>query len=229
MKASELFELPESLLPFQKNFSPEASPWKWVPDIKTALLEFDFKETAPPEHVPPEVHIKGNVHIHPSVKLPPYCVIEGPVYIGPETEIRPGAYLRGNVIVGKGCVIGNSSEYKNCLLMDCVETAHFNYVGDSILGNGAHLGAGVILANLRLHRDEIHIATAEGKIPTALIKFGALIGDSAEVGCNTVIQPGSILGKRSLVYPAIAFNRGYLPKNEISKTGNIGEERFKRS
>ena len=165
--------------------------------------------------MPPGVHLEGKVHIHPTVKLPPYCVIEGPVYIGPETQIHPGAYLRGNVIVGRGCVLGNSSEYKNCILMDAVQTAHFNYVGDSILGSGAHLGAGVVLANLRLQRDEILIATAEGKIPTGLKKLGALFGEKAEVGCNAVLQPGTILGKRSLVYPAIAFG-GCLPENSIA-------------
>ncbi len=215
VKASELFKLPGSLLSFQKYFSPRALPWKWVPAIETALLDFDFTDAALPEHVPTGVHIEGNVHIHPSVKLPPYCVIEGPAYIGPETQIRPGAYLRGNVIVGRGCVLGNSSEFKNCLLMDAVETAHFNYIGDSILGNAAHLGAGVILANLRLQRDEVFASVPEGKAPTGLKKLGAILGEKAEVGCNTVLQPGTIMGKRSLVYPAIAFG-GHLPENSIA-------------
>ncbi len=215
MKASELFQLPESL-PFQRYFPSDAPPWEWVSAIQKALGEFDFTEAALPEFMPPGVHIVGKVHIDPSVKIPPCCVIEGPVYIGPETEIRPGAYLRGNVMVGWGCVLGNASEYKNCLLMDDVETAHFNYVGDSVLGNGAHLGAGAILANLRLQRDEVMVSTPKGKMPSGRRKFGALLGDKAEVGCNAVLQPGTILGKRSLVYPAMAFS-GYLPENHLAR------------
>ncbi len=215
MKASELFKLPESL-PFRNFFSPDASPWEWVSAIQSALEDFDFASALRPKLVPPNVFIGGPVYLHPGVKLPPFCVIEGPAYIGAETKIRPGAYLRGNVIVGRNCVLGNSSEYKNCLLMDDVETAHFNYVGDSILGNGAHLGAGAVLANLRLQRDEVRVATADGKIPTGRKKLGAMLGEGAEVGCNAVLQPGTILGKRSLVYPAMAFG-GFLPEHCIAR------------
>ena len=215
MKASELFQLPESL-PFQSFFTPDSPPWQWVAAIQNALRDFDFSKAAQPAQIPPGVCIRGFAYIHPTVKLPPYCVIEGPVYIGPETEIRPGAYLRGNVIAGKGCVLGNGSEYKNCLLLDDVETAHFNYVGDSVLGNGAHLGAGVVLANLRLRRDIVQASIPEGNVSTGRKKLGAILGDKAEVGCNAVLQPGTILGKHSLVYPAIAFG-GYLPENHVAR------------
>src|SRR5690606_24931956 len=108
----------------------------------------------------------------PTVKLPSFGTIEGPAWIGPECELRPGVYVRGNVIAGKGCLMGNSCEYKNALLLDKVETAHFNYVGDTILGNKAHLGAGVICANLKLLRDEVCACTPDGRIPTGLRKLG---------------------------------------------------------
>ena len=162
------------------------------------------------------MHVTGSVFIHATVKLPAYATIIGPAWIGPETEIRPGAFIRGNVIVGSGCVLGNSCEFKNCLLMDGVQVPHFSYVGDSILGNGAHLGAGVILSNLRLDQQPVTVRSAEATYDTGLRKFGAVLGDKAEVGCNAVLQPGTILGKRALVMPTVAFG-GYLPENTIAR------------
>ena len=157
------------------------------------------------------------------MRLPPYCVISGPAYIGAGTEIRPGAFIRGNVIVGEECVLGTSCEYKNCLLMDGVATPHFNYVGDSILGNGSHLGAGVVLANVRLDHRSVKVYTPEGRVETGLAKFGSLIGDEAEVGCNAVLQPGTVLAKRSLVFPTVAYG-GYLGFEEKARRVRLNRD-----
>jgi NDP-sugar pyrophosphorylase family protein len=213
MKASELFDWPESL-PFSGSFNPDAQPWEWLPKIKEALAGFDFENAAGLDEVPPGVHIEGPVYLHPSVKLPPYCVIQGPAWIGADVEIRPGAFIRGNVIVGAKSVLGNASEYKNCLLMEKVETPHYNYVGDSILGNRAHLGAGAICANLRLARDEVVIRLDDGRHATGLRKVGAFMGDGSEAGCNSVLQPGTILGRRAAVI-SMPFN-GYLAPDKIA-------------
>jgi NDP-sugar pyrophosphorylase family protein len=182
--------------------------------IKPALADFQFPESTLDK--PAGLHISGDVYIHPSVKLPAFGSIKGPVYIGEASELRPGVYIRGNVIAGKGCVLGNSCEFKNCLLLDGVQVPHFSYVGDSILGNGAHLGAGVICSNLRLDQADIPVVLPDGsKQATGLRKLGALLGDGAEVGCNAVLNPGSILGKRALVMPTMAF-RGHLAANTIA-------------
>jgi NDP-sugar pyrophosphorylase family protein len=165
------------------------------------------------------LHVEGALWIHPTVKLPPYATLIGPAYIGAGTEIRPGAFVRGNVIVGERCVLGNACEYKNALLMDHVATPHYNYVGDSVLGNEAHLGAGAICSNFRLDHREVSVRVGEEVYPTGLRKFGAIMGDGAEVGCNAVLNPGTLLGPRALVAPAIAFG-GYLP------TGHIGRPRY---
>ena len=145
------------------------------------------------------------------------AVIKGPAIIGKNCEIRSGAYIRGNVIVGEGCVLGNACEFKNCLLLDGVQVPHFSYVGDSILGNGAHLGAGVICSNLRLDQKNIVVRAAGAVFDTGLRKFGAIVGDRAEVGCNAVLNPGTLLGPRSLVMPAMAFS-GHLPAATIAHT-----------
>lgn len=221
MQASDLFDLP-SHLPFHNFFNPEATPWDWVKAIREALASFDFMVKDAERSLPPGVVIEGDVFLHPTVKLPPYAVIQGPAWIGAHTDIRPGAYIRGNVIVGEGCVLGNSCEYKNCLLMDKVESAHFNYVGDSILGTGAHLGAGVVLANLRLDRGLVPVAWGEGRAVSDLKKLGAMIGEYAEVGCNAVLQPGAIIGKRAIVAPTVAYG-GFLQEETIA----VGSSRVK--
>jgi NDP-sugar pyrophosphorylase family protein len=159
--------------------------------------------------------VEGKVWIHPSVNLPPYATLIGPLWIGAKTEIRPGAFIRGNVIVGEACILGNACEFKNCLLMDRVAASHFNYVGDSILGNGAHLGAGVICSNLRLDQQPIVVRATDASYETGLRKFGAIIGDNAEVGCNAVLNPGTLLGPRALVSPAITVS-GHVPAATIA-------------
>lgn len=213
MKARELFDWPESL-PFGQFFDMDAHPWEWLPRIAEALAAFDFSNSALPPGLAPGVAIEGRVHLDPSVKLPAYCTLIGPCWIGPDVQIRPGAYVRGNVIVGRGSVLGNACEFKNCLLMEKVETPHYNYVGDSILGNKAHLGAGAICANLKLARDEVVIRLEGERFRTGLRKVGAFMGDGAEAGCNSVLQPGTILGRRSAVI-SMPFN-GYLPAGKLA-------------
>jgi NDP-sugar pyrophosphorylase family protein len=214
VKASDFFALPPSLARFAKFFPAGAAPWDWIKQIGTALEAADFG--ASEARIPAGVHIEGRVWLHASVKLPAHATIIGPVYIGAKTDIRPGAFIRGNVIVGEGCVLGNSSEFKNCLLLDGVQAPHFNYVGDSILGNGAHLGAGAICSNLRLDQGEVTVRLPNETVKTGLRKFGAILGDKAEVGCNAVLNPGTLLGPRSLVMPAMAFG-GVLPPATIAR------------
>ncbi len=213
MKASDFFSLPPSLAAFARHFPAELPPWEWLKRIGAALADVTEAPSAPP--CPPGVAIEGRVWIHPSVKLPPTATILGPVWIGAGCEIRPGAFIRGNVIVGESCVLGNACEFKNCLLMDGVQVPHFSYVGDSILGNRAHFGAGVICSNLRLDQQPIVVRAADAVYETGLRKFGAIVGDAAEVGCNAVLNPGTLLGPRSLVTPTLSFS-GVLPPNTIA-------------
>ena len=214
MKASEFFALPPSLARFAPFFPAGAAPWDWIRQIGAALEAAQFG--ALELKIPPGVHVEGRVWLHPSVRLPAQATIIGPAYIGAKTDIRPGAFIRGNVITGEGCVLGNSSEFKNCLLLDKVQAPHFNYVGDSILGNGAHLGAGAICSNLRLDQAEVMVRLADKLVNTGLKKFGAILGDKAEVGCNAVLNPGTLLGPRALVMPAMAFG-GVLAADTIAR------------
>lgn len=215
LTAKDLFDFPD-YLPFGNIFDPNLSPWEWVPLISKALENLDRSHFHYAWEIPDGCSVEGHVYIHPSVKLPPFCFITGPVYIEEGCEIRPGAFIRGNVIAGKNCVLGNSSEFKNCLLLDGVQAPHFNYVGDSILGNRSHLGAGVICSNLRLDQANISVKQEDGtRSDTGLRKLGAIVGDDAEVGCNAVLNPGSILGKRSLVMPSMSF-RGTLQANCVA-------------
>ncbi|MEO6244336.1 MAG: UDP-N-acetylglucosamine diphosphorylase [Opitutaceae bacterium] len=213
MKASEFFTLPASLAPFAPHFSADVEPWEWLKQIGAALGA--VTEPAGAVKCPPGVHVEGKVWLHPTVKLPAYATIIGPVWIGVKCDIRPGAFIRGNVIAGEGCVLGNACEFKNCLLMDGVQVPHFSYVGDSILGNRAHFGAGVICSNLRLDQQPIVVRAEDMTHETGLRKFGAIVGDGAEVGCNVVLNPGTVLGRRALVTPAIAVG-GYIPAATIA-------------
>lgn len=142
--------------------------------------------------------------------------LNGPMIIDSDAEIRHGAFIRGSVVVGKKTVVGNSTELKNCLLCDCVQVPHFNYVGDSVLGAHAHLGAGVITSNVRGDRRDV-VIHAEQDYHTGLRKLGALIGERAEVGCNSVLNPGTVLGRDCMVYPSSCV-RGWVPEKCIFKT-----------
>lgn len=166
--------------------------------------------------------ISGAVFIGPGTIIEQGAMIKGPAWIGENCEIRNGCYIRENVIVGSGCVLGNSTELKNSIIFDEVQVPHFNYVGDSILGYRSHLGAGAIISNVKLDRGEVTIATPEGLVPTGLKKFGAIIGDHAEIGCNSVLNPGSIVGRHSIIYPGTQW-RGVCPENSVVKTKHVTE------
>lgn len=156
------------------------------------------------------------VFAHKTAKICPSAHIFPPAIIGENTEIRPCAYVRGSALIGKSCVVGNSTEIKNSVLFDGVQVPHFNYVGDSVLGYKAHMGAGAITSNVKSDGSQICIKTGQSEIKTGLKKLGAIIGDGAEVGCNSVLNPGTVLGKNSRVYP-LSCVRGAVPANCIYK------------
>jgi acetyltransferase-like isoleucine patch superfamily enzyme len=213
--AADFFAWPPSLARFAPFFAPEAAPWEWLRQIGPALAAAGLEPWSAP--AAPGLRIEGAVWIDSTVTLPHIGTILGPAWIGPGCELRPGVLIRGNVIAGAGCVLGNACEFKNCLLLDGVEVPHFSYVGDSILGNRAHLGAGVVLSNLRLDRQNVVVRPPEGPaIDTGLRKFGAIFGDGAEAGCNAVLNPGTLLGPRALVAPATAVG-GFVPAAHIAR------------
>jgi NDP-sugar pyrophosphorylase family protein len=195
-------------------FADDAPAWEALPRI-AGYLE---SELQPAVHatVSPQAFIGENVFLGDDTVVEPGAYIEGPAIIGRNCQIRHGAYIRANVIVGDDCVVGNSCELKNALLFNYCQVPHFNYVGDSILGHHAHLGAGVVLSNLKSIPGNIIVGQAEDAVDTGLRKFGALVGDRAELGCNSVLNPGSIIGRDSVVYPNTNW-RGVLPANHIVK------------
>lgn len=213
MKASDFFRLPDSLASFAAYFPADVAPWEWLKQIGAALAAQDFSGG---QALPPGIHAEGPIFVHPSAQLPSYATLLGPIWIGPGSKLLPGCFLRGNVIVGARCTVGHNAELKNSLLMDAVQVPHRPYVGDSILGNAAHLGAGAVLSNLRLDQKAITVRLPTGTFDTGLRKFGAILGDAAEVGCNAVLQPGTLLGPRALVMPTMAFG-GYLPAATIAR------------
>ena len=197
-------------------FQPGGAVWDVLSRIASYLAErIDGQQIAGAE-VSPMACIGPKVFLGEGVKVEPFATIKGPAWIGPGTTIRSGAYLRENVITGRNATLGNSSEFKNCLLFDHVEAPHFNYVGDSILGYRAHLGAGVILSNVLLDREHVVVTAGEERFPSGLRKFGAIVGDHTEIGCNAVLSPGSIVGRSCILYPGVQW-RGYLPSNQIVK------------
>jgi NDP-sugar pyrophosphorylase family protein len=199
MIAEEFFDIEEPWR-FSKYFSMDENPGFWIKNINSALLgELKNFENAK-RNIPAGCYVDGNVFIHESVQLPPVCVINGPAYIDAGVVIRPFAYIRQNVIIGKNCLVGNSCELKNSILLENVQVPHFNYIGDSVLGNFVHLGAGVILANLRLDKKEIVVHYRGERIPMGMNKFGAIIGDRSEISCNSVINPGTFLPKHSMIF-----------------------------
>jgi len=169
----------------------------------------------PPKRFP-GASIGERVLIGEGTVVEPGVMIKGPAIIGKNCQIRHNAYIRENVIIGDGCVVGNSSELKNALLFNGAQAPHYNYIGDSILGHKAHLGAGVICSNLKSLPGNVTVEMDGVPFDTGLRKFGALIGDGAEVGCNSVLNPGSILGRGAIIYPGVNW-RGILPANMIAK------------
>ena len=156
-----------------------------------------------------------NVWIARSASVAPTATIMGPCIIGENTEVRPGAFLRGSILVGDGCVVGNSTELKNCILFDGVQVPHYNYVGDSILGHMAHMGAGAITSNVKGDSKNV-VVHGEQHYETGRKKFGAMLGDHAEIGCNSVLNPGTVIGRNTQVYP-LSSVRGAIPANSIVK------------
>src|SRR6266446_1701871 len=160
--------------------------------------------------------ISNHVFIGKGTIVEQGAFLKGPAWIGENCRVRSGCYVRENVIVGHGVVMGNSCEFKNCIIFNEAQIPHFNYVGDSILGYRAHLGAGVILSNVKLDHGEIFVKLTDGNLATGLTKFGAIIGDRTEIGCNTVINPGTVIGRDCIIYPG-ANIRGVIPRAHIVK------------
>jgi len=167
----------------------------------------------------------GNVWVHKTAKISSSAFLGENIIIGANTEIRHCAYIRKDAIVGNGAVVGNSTELKNVILFDGVQVPHYNYVGDSILGYKSHLGAGAITSNVKSDNSPVSVACGDKRIETGLKKFGAVLGDFVEVGCNSVLNPGTIIGAKSNVYP-LSMVRGFIPANSIyKKQGEIAEKR----
>lgn len=170
-------------------------------------------------------HIAENIWIHKTAKIFDSAYIAGPAIIGPRTEVRQCAFIRGNALVGADCVIGNSTELKNVIIFDNVQVPHYNYVGDSILGYKSHMGAGSITSNVKSDKTPVHVKgrSLSGSgfdIDTGLKKFGAMLGDHVEVGCNSVLNPGTVIGKNTSIYP-LSPVRGFVPQDSIYKTGGV--------
>ena len=192
-------------------------PWEAIPLIKEFIISLG--KSLPKESFE---EIKENVWVSKNnVKIYPSAHIDGPAIIDENAEIRHCAFIRGSVIIGKNCVVGNSTELKNVILFNNVQVPHFNYVGDSILGYKSHLGAGAITSNVKSDRSLVTIKHGDIKIDTGLKKFGAIIGDYVEIGCNAVLNPGTIIGRNSSVYPTTMV-RGIIEENTILK--NTGEK-----
>lgn len=187
--------------------------WGALPALKDFILKLQGQLN------PADYQIMGqdqDVYVHRSAKIAPSCVLQGPSIIGPGVELRPNVFIRSTALIEAGATVGFSVEIKNALLLPGATLAHFNYCGDSILGKHAHLGAGAITSNLKSDHSLVTVQSGAEKFPTGLKKFGAIIGDQAEIGCNAVLNPGSLIGPASRVYPLSMF-RGYLPAHHIFK------------
>ncbi|MFL6583950.1 MAG: UDP-N-acetylglucosamine diphosphorylase [Chthoniobacterales bacterium] len=197
-----------------KLFENQRYVWDALKQI-ASYLQFRLKPAVLGELVG-KPFISNHVYIGEGTVVEQGAMLKGPAWIGQNCHIRSGCYVRENVIAGDGVVMGNSCEFKNCILFNGVQVPHFSYVGDSILGARAHLGAGVILSNVKLDHREIHVAATDGDIATGLTKFGAIIGDRTEIGCNAVVNPGAIIGRDCIIYAGANF-RGVLPEASILK------------
>ena len=191
-----------------------AYPWQALDGIKDLILALGpalgdgYEERAP------------QVWVHETAKVAPTACLGAPCIIGPGTEVRHCAFLRGSALVGADCVVGNSVELKNVILFDRVQVPHYNYVGDSILGYGSHMGAGSITSNVKSDKTPVTVKNEGEIIETGRKKFGAILGDLVEVGCNSVLNPGTVIGPRSNVYP-LSCVRGCIPADSIYKTGGV--------
>ena len=189
-------------------------PWEALSGIKQLILSLgehlgdDYKE------------VKPQVWVHKTATVAPTAFLGAPCIIGAGTEVRHCAFVRGSALVGENCVVGNSVELKNVILFDNVQVPHYNYVGDSILGYKSHMGAGSLTSNVKSDKTLVVVKSKDQQIPTGLKKFGAMLGDFVEVGCNSVLNPGTVIGPHSNIYPTSCV-RGVVPANSIWKTGGV--------
>ena len=196
-------------------FDGKTYPWEVLPHIGAYILELGA--TLPAS----EYDKKGdNIWIAKDAKVAPSASITGPCIIGRGAEVRQCAFIRGNAIVGEGAVVGNSTELKNVVLFNKVQVPHYNYVGDSVLGFKAHMGAGSITSNVKSDKTLVTVSADVQKIETGMKKFGAILGDNVEVGCNTVLNPGSVVGRESNIYP-LSMVRGFVPERCIVKHAGV--------
>ena len=212
LKTSGLFDLSHTLAgDYLARFT---YPWQALDGIKELILTLgptlgeDYEERA------------SQVWVHKSAKVFPSAYLGALCIIGPDTEVRHCAFIRGSALVGAGCVVGNSVELKNVILFDNVQTPHYNYVGDSILGYKSHMGAGSITSNVKSDKTPVAVKNEGEAVETGRKKFGAILGDRVEVGCNSVLNPGTVIGKRSNIYP-VSCVRGAVPADSIYKTGGV--------
>lgn len=212
MRVDELFDLTRTR--HTAVFAGCEYAWDALKRLGEYLSDWDWSDCHPPCQA--AYHIGEKVVIGEGTVIEPGAMIQGPAIIGRNCQIRHNAYLRGNVVVGDNCVLGNACEFKHALLFDGCQVPHFNYVGDSIFGFKAHLGAGVKISNVKLVPGNVMVSVNEQIHDTGLRKFGALIGDHAEIGCNAVLNPGSLIGRNAVVYPNTNW-RGVLPANHIVK------------
>lgn len=200
-------------------FEGAVYPWELLPKISGFITELG--KTLSKEQFE---EVKENVWIAKSAKVAPTAFINGPAIIDEDAEVRHCAFIRGNAIVGKGAVVGNSTELKNVILFNKVQVPHYNYVGDSILGFKSHMGAGSITSNVKSDKTLVVVKNGEEKLETGLKKFGAMLGDHVEVGCNSVLNPGTVIGRNSNIYPT-SMVRGCIPAGSIyKKQGEVAEK-----
>ena len=213
IKISELFDLSHTIAAdYLKGFE---YPWEALKGIKDLIIKLG-NSLSPDEYDNPA----ENVWVHKTAKVFPSAYLGAPCIIGPETEVRHCAFIRGSALIGAGCVIGNSVELKNVIIFDSVQTPHYNYVGDSILGYKSHMGAGSITSNVKSDKTNVVIKQGSEHLETGIKKIGAMLGDYVEVGCNSVLNPGTIVGRNCSIYPTSCV-RGVVPAGSIWKTGGV--------
>lgn len=218
MTIKELYTLEETIA--KDIFEGATYPWEVLPKIGSFIVELG--QTLSSEEYD---KVGENVWIAKSANVFDTAYVHGPAIIGKNAEVRHCAFIRGNAIVGEGAVVGNSTELKNVILFNKVQVPHYNYVGDSILGYKAHMGAGSITSNVKSDKKLVVLKTPEGPIETGLKKFGAMLGDEVEVGCGTVLNPGSVVGSHTNIYP-LSSVRGFVPAGSIyKKQGEVVEKR----
>ncbi len=218
LEISELLDLENTAA--RELFSGKTYPWEVLPEIGDFIKKTGPRLSADEyDEVAEEVWIAKDATVHP------YSTIKGPCIIGHGTEVRPGAFIRGSAFVGDGCVIGNSTELKNVVIFNGVQVPHYNYVGDSVLGYKSHMGAGSITSNVKSDKTNVVIKNGDELIPTGRKKVGAVLGDHVEVGCNSVLNPGTVIGRNTNIYP-VSCVRGTVPPDSIyKKEGRIVPKR----